>query len=256
MDDWLSGDAGSPHFQIARDHLAVFEMQAIGSHARDDVVQFGRHSERVSPGGRVGRRPQVSSGQYAVSHVDDGDVDSVGGAETTIALHGTRGEAELCRELHAGRTGADDADRQALSLPFRDLHRGVQKGTIEGARLCAAVEHVAMLRYTLDSEVVYLTAEREDQFVIIQRAWAENHLATRPVLDGRQTDRTCRGIETDQSTVVKAKSMRLSEGEVADLVFPGIHQTCSDLVQARLPKMTGFLVDQHDFICSCVGVTG
>jgi hypothetical protein len=70
--------------------------------------------------------------------------------------------AEFRRELHAGRAGTDDADRQMLSLPFRDLHRRVQKAPIEGARLRATVEQVAMLYYTLDSEVVYLTTEREN----------------------------------------------------------------------------------------------
>ena len=127
-------DAGRPHDQLGRQHVAAREAHAVGAAPRRPCALVCtctpslRSSSRSPPCDRRSRQRR----QDAVGRLDHDEPDVLVGIDAVepVGHHLTRRAVQLRGQLDAGRAGADDRDVQLLGPQRRRLRVGADAGML------------------------------------------------------------------------------------------------------------------------------
>jgi hypothetical protein len=146
---------------------------------------------------------------------------------------------ELRRELHAGRTGADDRD---VELPGFERHRlgvrayaRVDEPMVKALGLFGRVEADRMLARARCAEIIGAAADRDDERVVVNLA-ARNQLFTVELVVRRADFHgTPRAVQTVHRAQLKFEVVPARLREVIEIVLVQVHAAGGDFVQQRLP---------------------
>ena len=114
---------------------------------------------------------------------------------------------------------------------------------MKGLGIVRAVQQDRMLANTRSTEVVAMTADREDQRVVAN-ATPPDHFASLAVQVRRELDLALATVEPDQFADAIMKMVPMGLSPEVHLLHRKIHASCGDLMQPRLPEVGPRLVNQ------------
>src|SRR5262245_29118231 len=189
--------------------------------------------------------------QDAISRLDQVDRDVFFWIDSIKAIAGklARGGAQLGRKLGSGGAGADDCQVYLPRLGLFGLRlrpkEGHKQQLMEALGVVRAVQLDRMLANTRSTEVVAMTADRDDQRVV-GKAAPPQHFTTLVVQVRRELDLALGPVEPDQFADAIVEMVPMGLRPEFHLLDRKIHASCRDLMQQRLPEVGPRFVNQRN----------